>query len=114
MSVPEERRPVPLPCCTASAPDAHAASAAPESDRTARLNAGPRCGARTRRGTPCQAPAVSGKKRCRMHGGAAGTGAPISNRNAVKTGHYTAAALAERRALRALLRQAREFLETLH
>lgn len=31
----------------------------------------PRCGARTRRadGRPCQAPAVRGKRRCRMHGG---------------------------------------------
>lgn len=29
----------------------------------------PRCGAKTRRGTPCQAPALRGKKRCRMHGG---------------------------------------------
>ena len=29
----------------------------------------PRCGARTRAGRPCQAPAVTGKTRCRMHGG---------------------------------------------
>ena len=29
----------------------------------------PRCGAKTRKGTPCMAPAVRGKKRCRMHGG---------------------------------------------
>lgn len=29
----------------------------------------PRCGARTRKGTPCQAPALWGKNRCRMHGG---------------------------------------------
>lgn len=29
----------------------------------------PRCGAKTRRGTPCKGPAVRGKKRCRMHGG---------------------------------------------
>ena len=28
-----------------------------------------RCGAKTRRGTPCQAPAIKGKMRCRMHGG---------------------------------------------
>jgi hypothetical protein len=32
------------------------------------LNA-PRCGAKTRKGTPCKGPAVRGKKRCRMHGG---------------------------------------------
>ncbi|MGA3402436.1 MAG: HGGxSTG domain-containing protein, partial [Acetobacteraceae bacterium] len=29
----------------------------------------PRCGARTRAGCPCRAPAISGKLRCRMHGG---------------------------------------------
>ena len=28
-----------------------------------------RCGARTRRGHSCRAPAVKGKRRCRMHGG---------------------------------------------
>ncbi len=27
------------------------------------------CGARTRKGTPCKAKAVAGKKRCRFHGG---------------------------------------------
>jgi hypothetical protein len=29
----------------------------------------PRCGARTRAGCPCRAPAIRGKLRCRMHGG---------------------------------------------
>ncbi len=29
----------------------------------------PRCGARNRRGAPCQAPALRGKRRCRLHGG---------------------------------------------
>ena len=29
----------------------------------------PRCGAKTRRGTPCQCPAMAGKRRCRLHGG---------------------------------------------
>jgi hypothetical protein len=29
----------------------------------------PRCGARTRRQTACQCPAVRNKRRCRMHGG---------------------------------------------
>ncbi|HVQ80211.1 MAG TPA: HGGxSTG domain-containing protein, partial [Pseudolabrys sp.] len=36
----------------------------------------PRCGARNRRGGFCRSPAVSGKRRCRMHGGAPGSGAP--------------------------------------
>jgi hypothetical protein len=29
----------------------------------------PRCNARTRTGTPCQCPAIRGRKRCRLHGG---------------------------------------------
>ena len=33
-------------------------------------DAAPRCGARTRGGAPCRGPAVRGKRRCRMHGGA--------------------------------------------
>ena len=35
------------------------------------MHAAPRCGAKTRRGTPCKAPAMRGRKRCRMHGGPA-------------------------------------------
>jgi hypothetical protein len=70
-----------------------------------------RCGAKTRRGSPCRAPAVAGKKRCRMHGGAAaGSGAPVGNRNALKSGLYTREAIAERKALRELLREAKETL----
>lgn len=38
------------------------------------------CGARTRSGAPCQKPALPGKKRCKLHGGAS-TGAP-GNTNA--------------------------------
>jgi len=55
-----------------------------------------RCGAKTRGGTPCQCPAVSGKDRCRMHGGASGSGAPVGNRNAYRHGDYSADALADR------------------
>ncbi len=29
----------------------------------------PRCGAKTRSGTPCKGPAVRGRARCRLHGG---------------------------------------------
>ena len=67
-----------------------------------------RCGAKTRSGKPCMAPAVSGKKRCRMHGGAPGSGAPIGNQNALKSGLFTRDAIAERRALRDLIRSARQ------
>lgn len=30
---------------------------------------GQRCGAKTRRGTPCMNPAIAGNARCRLHGG---------------------------------------------
>jgi hypothetical protein len=33
------------------------------------FNTAPRCGARTRRGTACQCPAMRGRTRCRLHGG---------------------------------------------
>ncbi len=69
-----------------------------------------RCGARTRSGKACNSPAVSGKKRCRMHGGAFGSGAPRGNTNALKHGLYTRQAIAERRQLRALLKQSRALL----
>jgi hypothetical protein len=49
----------------------------------------PRCGAKTRSGEECRSPAVSGKKRCRMHGGAQGSGAPVGNQNALKSGQFT-------------------------
>ena len=71
----------------------------------------PRCGARTRKGTACQAPAVAGKRRCRMHGGAVGSGAPTGNVNALKHGMYTRAAVEDLRALRRLMREANAVLE---
>jgi hypothetical protein len=46
-----------------------------------------------------------------MHGGAAGSGAPSGNRNAWKHGRHSAEAVADRRAIHALLREARELLE---
>jgi uncharacterized protein YjcR len=70
----------------------------------------PRCGARTRKGTPCQSPAVSGKARCRMHGGAKGSGAPMGNTNALKHGMYTKAALEEQNVLRRMIREMEESL----
>jgi uncharacterized protein YjcR len=70
-----------------------------------------RCGAKTRSGKPCQSPALHGKKRCRMHGGAHGSGAPHGNQNALKHGRYTRQAVADRKAVRDLIRQATETLE---
>ncbi len=65
----------------------------------------PRCGAKTRSGKPCRSPAVRGKARCRMHGGAKGSGAPRDNQNALKHGLYTREAIAESRANYALWRE---------
>ena len=56
---------------------------------TAGMHQSPRCGAKTRSGSPCKSPAVSGKARCRMHGGAAGSGGQPGNRNALKHGRYS-------------------------
>jgi hypothetical protein len=73
--------------------------------------ASPRCGARTHRGGPCRAPAVRGKRRCRMHGGAPGSGAPKANQNARKHGLFTREAIEERRRIQALLGEARRLME---
>ena len=83
---------------------------------THKRNVGPmiqslRCGAKTRAGTSCQAPAVSGRKRCRMHGGAAGAGAPKGNHNALKHGLYTREMLEERRELAQLMREASALID---
>jgi uncharacterized protein YjcR len=55
-------------------------------------------------------PAVSGKNRCRMHGGAHGSGAPKGNINALKHGQYTCEAIAERQSLQSLLRESRALI----
>ena len=80
---------------------------------TGPMLASPRCGAKTRSGGACRSPAVHGKKRCRMHGGAQGSGAPRANQNARKHGLFTRDAIAERRRIQALLDEAREFLQAM-
>lgn len=50
----------------------------------------PTCGARTRSGAPCDRPPEPGRRRCRIHGCAPGTGAPRGNTNARRHGLYTA------------------------
>jgi hypothetical protein len=57
------------------------------------------------------APAVHGKRRCRMHGGAQGSGAPKANQNARKHGLFTRDAIEERREICVLLGDARKLLE---
>jgi uncharacterized protein YjcR len=53
---------------------------------------------------------VGGRKRCRMHGGVEGSGAPKGNRNAFKHGRYSAEAIAQRREVAALIRACRDQL----
>lgn len=74
----------------------------------------PRCGARarTRGGMPCLAPAIRGKRRCRMHGGK-GSGPKTEAGKALCAaarlvhGRFTAAAKANRRAWKELLQRER-------
>ena len=80
---------------------------------TAPMLASPRCGAKTRAGTGCRSPAVKGKRRCRMHGGAKGSGAPKGNQNALKHGTYTKAALRQRSEMRLLIQESEELLRSL-
>ena len=63
------------------------------------------CGAKTRSGAPCKNPPVNGKRRCRMHGGAAGSGGQKGNKNALKHGFWTHEAVAERKWFRSLLKE---------
>ncbi|MBR1209821.1 hypothetical protein JQ641_04280 [Bradyrhizobium sp. JYMT SZCCT0180] len=73
--------------------------------------ASPRCGAKIRSGGSCRSPAVRGKRRCRMHGGAPESGAPRGNQNARKHGLFTKAATAERKQIEVLLADARKLLQ---
>lgn len=73
------------------------------------MHLSPRCGARTRAGASCRAPAMQ-NGRCRMHGGKS-TGAPQGNQNAWKHGRYTAESIAARREVTALIRAMAESVE---
>jgi hypothetical protein len=68
-----------------------------------------RCGARTRSGSGCRSAAMP-NGRCRMHGGMS-PGAPKGNKNAFKHGHYAAEAIATRREIAKLLRDARALVK---
>ena len=70
-----------------------------------------RCRAKTRCGEACRSPAVRGKRRCRMHGGAPESGAPRGNQNARRHGLFTRDAIAERKQVQALLGEARKLLQ---
>ena len=69
------------------------------------LRRAPRCGAKRQDGEPCQKPRAKGRTRCRLHGGAAGSGAPKGERNGrFRTGAYTAEAIKERQMIAGLLK----------
>ena len=76
-----------------------------------------RCGAKNRRGTPCQRPAMA-NGRCRLHGGLS-TGAKTLagieriRRAVTKHGRYSQAARAEFLCARTLLRECRELLRAI-
>ena len=71
---------------------------------------GHRCGAKTRRGTACLKPALSGKNRCQLHGGKS-TGVKGERNGNYRHGRYTKEAIANRRAangrVRGLIREAK-------
>jgi hypothetical protein len=54
---------------------------------------------------------VKGRKRCRLHGGGAGSGAQAGNRSAFKHGRYTRDLTEFRRLVRELMRESAEKLE---
>jgi hypothetical protein len=63
------------------------------------------CGAKTPAG-PCATGPEPGKRRCRLHGGAPGSGAPKGNQNAFKHGLFTREELAWLKTVRDFLRHA--------
>ncbi|WP_246233366.1 hypothetical protein [Aurantimonas aggregata] len=54
---------------------------------------------------------MSGKQRCRMHGGAAGSGAPVGNQNALKSGLHTRDAREMKQHVRMLIEMSKDSLE---
>ncbi|HZE11717.1 MAG TPA: HGGxSTG domain-containing protein [Burkholderiales bacterium] len=96
---------------TTAAAAARPPGARPDAAAVARMLASARCGARTRSGRPCRAPAVSGKARCRKHGAAAGSGGQAGNRNAHKDGFYSAEEKAQRRRIMDFVRECNRVLE---
>ena len=61
-------------------------------------------------GASCRSPAVGRKQRCRMHGGATGSGAPKGNQNSLKHGTYTKEAFRQRAEMREIFREAKKLL----
>jgi len=82
--------------------------------RLANLAKAPRCGAKTRAGHPCRQAAVSGRGRCRMHGGAKGSGGPRGDRNGnFKHGLCTRESIETRKATQAKIREIKSYLHAI-
>ena len=78
----------------------------------------PRCGAKNRRGTPCQCPAMP-NGRCRLHGGrSTGPRTPEGRERSrlavTKHGRYSAAAKDQERRVRELMKECRATLAGLN
>ncbi len=76
----------------------------------------PRCGARTRAGTPCRGPAVRGRLRCRLHGGRSTGPRTAEGRERCRAARWrhggrSAEAVALARGVAALLRGARALID---
>ena len=81
------------------------------------LNSAPRCGAKTRKETPCRAPAMA-NGRCRMHGGKSTgprtiEGLERSRKANWKHGHCSTESKAMHRYIRWLLRKSRGLIDNL-
>jgi hypothetical protein len=80
--------------------------------RLANLAKARRCGAKTRAGHPCRQAAVRERGRCRMHGGAKGSGGPRGNQNGnFKHGLFTREAKTTRRVMRAKMREIKALIQ---
>jgi hypothetical protein len=101
-----------MPPTDATTPSAPVPEPAPKRRGNPNLGLAPRCGARTRAGCPCRAPAIRGKLRCRMHGGRSTgprTAEGLARLRVARTihGHYSAEARARDRHILTLARRAR-------
>lgn len=68
------------------------------------------CGAKTRNGRPCRNRPVTNKRRCRMHGGAIGSGGQPGNRNAWKHGGRSADTVFMRKFATEMAREAKRLV----
>jgi hypothetical protein len=81
--------------------------------RLSNMAKAPRCGAKTRGGGRCRQAAVRGRRRCRMHGGARGSGGPRGQRNGnFKSGLWMRENIEDRKRMRERLSEVRALLRS--